>query len=167
MRRAVVVGAGIGGLAVGRMLRDAGFDVRILERLPDLQPLGAGISLWPNAVRALRKIGIADRLPEQVPIDADSGLRRWDGWLLAQTDPASIARRYGEPLLLLQRSTLQRALLADGIADLVETGVEVTRVEETGHGVKAELRQGGAVDADLLIGADGIRSAVHEPAGRR
>ncbi len=160
MRRAVVVGAGIGGLAVGRVLLDAGFEVRILERRPNLEPLGAGISLWPNAVRALRKIGVADRLPEPTPIAADSGLRRWDGRLLARTDPASIERRYGEPLLLLQRSTFHRALLTDGIADLVETGVEVTRVEETGRGVQAELRQGDAVEADLLIGADGIHSAV-------
>lgn len=99
-------------------------------------------------------------LPSQASIDTDSGLRRWDGRLLARAEPASIECRYGEPLLLLQRSTFHRALLADGIADLVETGVEVARAEETDRGVRAELRQGDPVDADLLIGADGIRSAV-------
>jgi 2-polyprenyl-6-methoxyphenol hydroxylase-like FAD-dependent oxidoreductase len=156
---ALVVGAGIGGLAAARVLRDVGFEVRVLERSPSLEPLGAGISLWPNAVRALREIGVGD-LPSQAPIDADSGLRRWDGRLLARADPASIEHRYGEPLLLLQRSTFHRALLADGIADLVETGVEVTRAAETGRGARAELRQGDPVNADLLIGADGIRSAV-------
>jgi len=131
-----------------------------MERRPDLEPLGAGISLWPNAVRVLRKIGVADHLPEQTFVDPDSGLRRWDGRLLARTDPTSIERRYGAPLLLLQRSTFHQALLTDGIADLVDTGAEVVRVEETDSSVRAELSRGDALEADLLIGADGIRSAV-------
>jgi 2-polyprenyl-6-methoxyphenol hydroxylase-like FAD-dependent oxidoreductase len=160
MPNALVVGAGIGGLAVARVLRDTGFEVRILERSLDMEPLGAGISLWPNAVRVLREIGVASRLPEQAPIEAESGLRRWDGKLLAKTNPALIERRYGLPLLLLQRSTLHRALLADGIAGLVQTGAEVTRVGESGAGIRVELREGEPIEADLLVGADGIHSAV-------
>jgi 2-polyprenyl-6-methoxyphenol hydroxylase-like FAD-dependent oxidoreductase len=160
MGSALVVGAGIGGLAVARVLRDAGFDVRVLERSPDMQSLGAGISLWPNAVRVLREIGVADHLPAQAPIEAESGLRRWDGKLLAKTDPALIERRYGLPLLLLQRNTLQQALLEDGIADLVQTGAEVTRIAESDTGVRIELLDGESIEADLLVGADGIHSAV-------
>ena len=53
-RRALVVGAGIGGLAAGRLLRETGWEVEILERDSDLFPQGAGISLWPNASRVLR-----------------------------------------------------------------------------------------------------------------
>lgn len=159
-RRAVVVGAGIGGLAVARVLRDVGFDVQVLERSPSMEPLGAGITLWANAVRVLREIGVARHLPAQSPVETESGLRRWDGKLLAKTDPAEIERRYGLPLLLLQRSTLQQALLEDGIADLVQTGAEAKGVTESAAGVKVELLDGKPIEADLLVGADGVRSAV-------
>lgn len=159
-RRALVVGAGIGGLAAARMLLEAGFEVKVLERSPDLHPQGAGVSLWPNAVRVLRELGLAEALPRAGEFRADAGLRRWDGRLLAPTDPEAIERRYGEPMLLLQRTTLHDALLTGGIRELVQTDAEATKVSESGGRVQAELRGGESFDADLLIGADGVRSRV-------
>jgi 2-polyprenyl-6-methoxyphenol hydroxylase-like FAD-dependent oxidoreductase len=132
----------------------------VLERHASLDPLGAGISLWPNAVRVLVDIGVARHLPTYTPLAPESGLRRWDGRLLAQADPRQIERRYGQPLLLLQRQTLHAALLTDGIAGLVETGTEVKGVSESGDGVRVELQGGAAIDVDLVIGADGLRSTV-------
>jgi 2-polyprenyl-6-methoxyphenol hydroxylase-like FAD-dependent oxidoreductase len=158
--RAIVVGAGIGGLAVARTLRDSGFDVRLLERSPSLEPLGAGISLWPNAMRVLRRIGIAEDLPPSASFLADAGIHRWDGKLLARIDLARIADRYGEPLMLLQRGTLHRALLSGGIGDLVETGAEVTRVSDRGEVAEVEWGDGESTEADLVVGADGVRSSV-------
>jgi 2-polyprenyl-6-methoxyphenol hydroxylase-like FAD-dependent oxidoreductase len=158
--RAVVVGAGIGGLAAARVLRDDGFEVRVLERNRTLDPLGAGVTLWPNAMRVLRRIGGAEGLPGPASPSADAGIRRWDGKVLARTDLARIADRYGEPVMSLQRSTLHRALLSAGIGDLVETGAEVTRVSERGDRVEVECGRGETLEADLVIGADGIRSTV-------
>ena len=60
--RAIVVGAGIGGLAAAVALRLAGLDVRVLERAPELAEVGAGLSLWPNALRALDVLGLGDRV---------------------------------------------------------------------------------------------------------
>ena len=157
-----MVGAGIGGLAAARVLRAAGLEVRILERSPSLEPLGAGISLWPNAVRALRALDIADALPEPGAIDREAGLRRWDGRLLALTDPAEIERRYGAPIMLLQRASLLRALLSDGVEDLIEPDAEVLGVENARDGVRAVLANGETHEADLLIGADGVCSTVRE-----
>ena len=57
-RTAAVVGAGIGGLAAGIALRKAGCDVTVYERADELRPLGAGLSIWPNGVRALRSLGL-------------------------------------------------------------------------------------------------------------
>jgi 2-polyprenyl-6-methoxyphenol hydroxylase-like FAD-dependent oxidoreductase len=160
--RALVVGAGIGGLVAGRVLREAGFEVRILERDASLEAPGAGISLWPNAVRVLRSLRIADALPAPGAIDSEAGLRRWDGRLLAVTDPAEIERRYGAPILLLQRSTLLHALLSGGVEDLVELDSEVVTAGEEGGRARAELAGGETLEADLLIGADGVRSRTRE-----
>jgi 2-polyprenyl-6-methoxyphenol hydroxylase-like FAD-dependent oxidoreductase len=161
-QQALVVGAGIGGLAAGRVLRDAGFEVRILERSTNLDPEGAGVSLWPNAVRVLREIGVAQTLTGTGKLGADSGLRHSSGRLLAATDPVALERRYGDPMLLLQRKTLHAALLAGGIEDLVETGARVVDVDGSRDRPRARLAGGEYREADLLIGADGLRSAVRE-----
>lgn len=159
-RRALVVGAGIGGLAAGRVLREAGFEVSILERAPDLKPTGAGISLWPNATHVLRRLGVAGDLPGSKAFSPSSGLHRWDGRLIVTLDLMEIERRHGAPMLFLQRTTLHDALLRGGIRELVRANAEVVDVEESTDGVRAVLRDGETVEADLLVGADGIRSKV-------
>ena len=59
-KTALVVGAGIGGLTATHALTRAGFDVRVIEQAPELKEVGAGISLWPNAVKALRLLGLGE-----------------------------------------------------------------------------------------------------------
>ncbi|HEX6229739.1 MAG TPA: FAD-dependent monooxygenase [Solirubrobacterales bacterium] len=159
-RRALIVGAGIGGLAAGRVLREKGFEVRILERAPRLEPLGAGISLWPNAVRALKRIGVGEMASAVSIPDPDPGIRNRNGKLLARTNPAAIQERFGAPILLLHRANLQHELLADGIGDLVQTGVEVAGISEEGTRVIARTSGDEAFEADLVVGADGIHSTV-------
>ena len=157
--RALVVGAGIGGLAVARALRGTGFEVNVLEQAPNLTPQGAGITLWPNATRVLRKIGIDESLLRPPPI-LNSGLRRWDGRMLVATDLTKLEQRYGAPMLCLQRATLHEALLSDGISDLVRTETEVVSVEETSDRARVVTRNGERLEADVLIGADGVHSIV-------
>jgi 2-polyprenyl-6-methoxyphenol hydroxylase-like FAD-dependent oxidoreductase len=158
-RRALVVGAGIGGLAAGRALDRSGFDVKILERSEQLDPIGAGISLWPNATSALRELEVFPALAGAVP-STNASLRRWDGSLLSVMSSDLIEQRYGEPIVLLHRATLQQALLADGIEECVRTGSEVVRVKEEGDIVLAETGDGESFEGDVLIGADGVESAV-------
>jgi 2-polyprenyl-6-methoxyphenol hydroxylase-like FAD-dependent oxidoreductase len=159
-RRALVVGAGIGGLAAGRLLRETGWDVQILEREPDLTPGGAGISLWPNASRVLRHLGVAGSLPEAAAHAPDSGLRRWDGRLLVSTDIAAVEKRFDAPMLFLQRTTLHNALLSGGVEELVRTNAEVVKVSDSPGQVRVTLQGGESLDADVLIGADGVGSKV-------
>ncbi len=157
--RALVVGAGIGGLAVGRVLRLAGFDVRILERAPSLEPLGAGISLWPNATSVLSRLGLEGMVASH-GAPPNGGIMRSDGRTIAPADPAAIESRYGAPMVVVHRATLLEALLGDGMEELVDTGVEIVRVEEDGDEVLAEARGGEVFRGDLLIGADGVDSTV-------
>ena len=88
-RRAAVVGAGIGGLAAGIALTRAGWEATVYEAAEELRPLGAGLSIWPNGVRALRALGLAEFV-EAAP-RTGGGLRRADGSVLAEFG-AGVAR---------------------------------------------------------------------------
>jgi 2-polyprenyl-6-methoxyphenol hydroxylase-like FAD-dependent oxidoreductase len=153
-RRAAVVGAGIGGLAAAIALARAGWEPTVYEAAPELRPLGAGLSIWPNGVRALRELGLGE-LVEAAPRTAGA-LRRGDGSVLAQFDPAAIEARYGAPLVGMHRADLQRALLAELGAERLRTGMALRRLE----GDELRFADGSVQRADLVVGADGIGSTV-------
>ena len=60
--KAIVIGAGIGGLTAGIALRQAGYDVEVYDRVRELRPVGAGISLWSNGVKVLNRLGLGDKM---------------------------------------------------------------------------------------------------------
>ncbi len=153
-RTVAVVGAGIGGLAAAIALDRAGCEVTVYEAAPEHRPLGAGLSIWPNAVRALRALGLEELLSGG--IEQAGGVRRADGTMLAGFAPEAIRRRFGEPILGLHRERLHEALLAGCGPERVRLGM---RLEAIGDG---ELRfaDGSAARADLVVGADGLNSAV-------
>ncbi|MFC8507961.1 FAD-dependent monooxygenase [Streptomyces sp. NPDC057411] len=159
--RAVVVGAGIGGLTAAIALRSRGWDVTVLERAADLTPVGAGIGLAPNALRALDVIGLGDRVRELAAWQGDGGMRRPDGRWLARTDAEAAAERFGGPLVLLHRATLVDLLRAALPGTAVRTQAAATLVEPGAAGRPALVgTPDGALEADLVVAADGIRSAT-------
>ncbi|GAB2869482.1 FAD-dependent monooxygenase [Streptomyces mayteni] len=158
-RRAVVVGGGIGGLAAAVALRRRGWRVEVLERAERFTEIGAGISLWPNALRALDRLGLASRLHALGAVERGGGMRDRAGRWLARTDNAAIERRYGWPLLVLHRADLLGAL-ADALpADVLRPGCQVHEVRQDGAGVTV-THGAGTSRAELLVAADGLRSAV-------
>ncbi|MFF9563538.1 FAD-dependent monooxygenase [Leifsonia sp. NPDC014704] len=158
-RKAIIVGAGIGGLAVAVGLRRAGWSVTVLEQAPELQELGAGWSFAPNAVRAADALGVGERFREvSVPTAAGSTLRIPNGDYLMRFQPGR-----DTPLLANHRADLQRVLADQLPADVVRTGARVTAVDQSGQtaSVTYETSAGTrTAEGDLLVGADGIRSAV-------
>ena len=153
-RTAAVVGAGVGGLATGIALRRAGWAVTVFEQAEELRPLGAGLSIWPNGVHALRSLGLG-ALADEGP-RGGGALRRADGSVLAEFDPDLIAERYGAPLVGVHRPDLHEALI-DGVGpERVRLGSRLTELREN------ELRfaDGTSERADLIVGADGIDSTV-------
>jgi 2-polyprenyl-6-methoxyphenol hydroxylase-like FAD-dependent oxidoreductase len=153
-RTALVVGAGIGGLAAGIALRQSGWEVRVLERTPTLAAPGAGLSIWPNGVRALRSLGLDG------PVDAaprsTGALRKADGTELTRFETVDLQERFGEPLIGLHRATLQGALAELLGPDRIRTGAAVSGLADGG----VLLADGTEEHAELVVGADGIRSAV-------
>ncbi|MFH8624273.1 FAD-dependent monooxygenase [Streptomyces vietnamensis] len=167
--RAVVVGAGIGGLTAAVALHRRGRRVTVLERAADLTPVGAGIALAPNAQRALDVIGIGDRVRELSAWQGDGGMRTPGGRWLARTDAKAAAARFGGPLVLLHRATLVELLTSALPEGVVRTGAAATvtdpgddhrparvTVTDTGTGARSEL------EAELVLGADGIHSATRK-----
>ncbi|MFF2138624.1 FAD-dependent monooxygenase [Streptomyces sp. NPDC058193] len=158
----VVIGSGIGGLTAAVALHRSGWEVTVLERSPSLEPIGAGISLAPNAQRALDVIGLGDAVRDLAAWQGDGGMRTPSGRWLARTDSAAAAARFGGPLVLLPRSALVELLGAGLPGAAVRTGTSALLVD-AGHagGRRAVVRTpSGDIEADLVVGADGIGSGV-------
>lgn len=161
-RSAVVIGAGIGGLSAALALHCRGWRVTVLERAARLEPAGAGIALAPNAVKALDTLGLAGWFDRAAVIQGSGGVRRPDGAWLVRADLGRVEQRFGRPLLVVPRPELVEALaslLPDGA---VRLGSPVAGVEPGDSGTPAAVRTetGEQSAADVVVAADGIRSAV-------
>src|SRR5690349_18522285 len=156
--RAVVIGGGIGGLTAAAALHRDGWQVTVLERARSLEPVGAAISLAPNALRALDVIGIGEEIRDLAAWQGDGGLRTPHGRWLTRTSAAATAERFGGPLVLLHRATLLASLLPP---DAIRTTAEASLVDPGGTGRPARVgTPEGDLEADLVVAADGIHSGV-------
>jgi 6-hydroxynicotinate 3-monooxygenase len=162
--RISIVGAGLGGLVAGAMLQQRGHDVRIFEQAPEFQRLGAGINLGPNVMKVLRHIGVEARL-------LDIGLRpaAWTSkdfatgrTLFRYPFRDHAEAQYGAPYLLIHRGDFH-VVLNDAVRPgTVEFGMRLTDLEERSGAMRLVFANGQEVQADLVIGADGINSRVRE-----
>ncbi len=109
--RAIIAGAGVGGLATALALSRAGFDATIYERTAALEEFGAGLQLTPNATRVLASLGALDEVREAAMApDAVCALRGSDDATLMRLSLKDAERRWGAPYLALHRADLQQAL---------------------------------------------------------
>jgi 2-polyprenyl-6-methoxyphenol hydroxylase-like FAD-dependent oxidoreductase len=158
MRTAVVAGGGIGGLAAAIALIRAGWQVEVLEQADQFSEVGAGLTLWPNALRALDHIGLGDRVRAAGRIEATAGFRNPRGDWLLRTDFTELDRRFG-PAVALHRADLLK-ILHDAVPDgVLKTGRKISGARLDGAGVVVE-HEDGESGADLLVAADGLRSVV-------
>lgn len=166
--RVTVVGGGIAGLTCALSLHAAGLRPRVCEAARSIEAVGVGINLLPHAVRELAELGLADDLaaialpPQRLGYHDRAGRPVWE-------EPLGLAAGYHWPQFSVHRGRLHVLLLAavrERLGpDAVRTGLRFRRFEQTAHGVRAHFldRSSGAPtaeDADVLIGSDGIDSAV-------
>jgi 2-polyprenyl-6-methoxyphenol hydroxylase-like FAD-dependent oxidoreductase len=159
--RAVVAGGGIGGLTAAVALHQQGWAVTVLERARTLAPAGAALALAPNSQRALDVIGLGDEVRSLSAWQGDAGLRTPGGRWLSRTSSKAAADRFGGPLVLVHRSTLVGILTSALPRDAVRTGTEAALGDPGTQDRRALVSTPvGAIEADLVVAADGIHSAA-------
>lgn len=154
-----IAGGGIGGLAAAIALDHAGFDVTVYEQAPAIESVGAGIALWPNATRVLDRLGIGPMVRKRA-VPWHGTLRSADGRILLRQPATVLHERYHAPTVALPRSILQAALLEHVGADRVRLGKVCVGYRQRGERVDVSFADGTTTQADVLVGADGVRSAV-------
>lgn len=159
-RRVIIIGAGIGGLAAAIALGRAGVDVEIYERSGELAPIGAGLSLWNNALVALDRLGVGDAVRARSVPGTGSGLRDWRGHLLVGSASTALGDRFGEFVIVVHRAALQQVLLDAVGPGRVRLGHACVGIDADASGVTARFANGVAARADALVGADGLHSVV-------
>ncbi|OEV27195.1 monooxygenase, partial [Streptomyces nanshensis] len=157
--RAVVIGAGIGGLTAAVALHQQGWHVTVLERAPAVEAVGAGLGLTPNSLRALDVIGLGDTLRPMRTWTDEGGLRTPSGRWLSRTNQAAAAARFGGPFVPVHRATLISLLLSRLPGEAVRTGTPATVADPGGPDRPARVRSDAEEwEAELAVAADGIHS---------
>lgn len=164
----LIAGGGIGGLTTALALERRGVPWRVFERSPTPREIGSGITLWSNATAVLRALDLGDAVLEAGTVSEGFEVRLADDRLLATTDLAALTARLGAPSVCLHRADLL-GILADAVGrERIECGRPVESFSESAAGVRLRFEDGEEVEGSLLVGADGIGSAVraqlHGPA---
>jgi 2-polyprenyl-6-methoxyphenol hydroxylase-like FAD-dependent oxidoreductase len=161
-KKALIIGAGIGGLSAAKALSSAGWEVQVFEKTQSLSNVGAGIVLAANAMKALARLGVDARVRSLGAPVKQADILAWNGDLLTRLPVEAQAARYGTYSYLIHRAELQ-ATLAEGLPEhTIRYQACLCRVQQTEDCVTAEFEDGTTASGDLLIGADGIHSKVRE-----
>src|SRR5580700_7765650 len=155
--RAVVVGGGLGGLAAALALARAGINVGVYEQAQQLAEVGAGVSLAPNGLRMLERLGIGEGITQKGARYVSAQLRFSDGRAVRH-EPDQFTRP-GQNIGIHRADLL--ALLAGQLPpSTVRTGHRCTGFSQDARGATAGFADGTTATADVVIGADGIHSVL-------
>ena len=160
MPRVLIIGAGIGGLAAAVAFRRKGWDAAVYEAAPEFRPVGKGIWVPINAVTVLARLGLADPVAhagwplDRIEIHAATGVP------LAAIDLRPLVSRHGCGTVSVHRATLVGILAAALPPEAFHLGKRLAGFAQTPAGVIAHFEDGTEAAGDLLVGGDGIRSAV-------
>ncbi|RAV97741.1 FAD-dependent monooxygenase [Pseudochryseolinea flava] len=158
-----IVGGGIGGLTLAIAMQRQGYQVKVYESANDIKPLGAGIMLAANAIKALSEIGIAENIIAKGKVLQKLIIKDNHGKVLNETSSDSIRERYG----LINNFTIHRADLHEVLLKLLHPDTLVlakacTDFQQTKDGVDLFFQDGSTAHADYVIASDGIHSVFRK-----
>ncbi|MDE1149788.1 MAG: FAD-dependent monooxygenase [Azospirillaceae bacterium] len=159
--RITIVGGGIGGLTTAIALLGKGFDVTVLEAAPAFAEIGAGVTLSPNAMKGYLYLGLSETIAAAGVEPSRQRIQHWsDGRVLRAVDRGNMRDKHGAPYVYIHRADLH-AILVDEARCKGGTLLTNARVVGT-DGPVAVLEDGRRAEGDILIGADGVKSAVRQ-----
>jgi salicylate hydroxylase len=160
--RVAIIGAGIGGLGAGCALHRRGFEVAIYERSPKLEEVGAGLQVGPNAVKVYRALGLEEALRRNAYEPVNMVSLKYDDASLRLREPlkAVATAKYGAPYMTAHRADLHRMLREALPASCIHLAANCIGAFSSGNAAVVRFADGAEIEADVIVGADGIRSAI-------
>lgn len=159
--KAIIIGAGIGGLCTAIALQKIGMEVQVFERKNEVRFTGAGLGIGANAVMALQQLGVGDLV-----LQAGKALKEFrivtpSGKIIQRTDTASISRKFGPDNITIERGELLQILMSKLASnEMVHTGKACCHFEQHDNRVKVWFEDGTTEEGDFLIAADGVHSTI-------
>ncbi len=163
-RTILIVGGGIAGMTAAAALAQQGFAVTLLESAPQFGEIGAGLTLTPNAMKGLDFIGICEEAAAVAVEPSRQRIQHWqDGRTLVAMDRSTQREKYGAPYITVHRADLHGVMTkaAEAAGVTMIAGAEV--VDSAGTSVT--LVDGRSYSADVLVGADGVKSVIRRRFG--
>jgi salicylate hydroxylase len=155
--RVVIVGGGIGGLSAALALRAAGADVRVYEQAAEIGEVGAGVGLFPNSIRILHRLGVADAVIRRAAPIIEWSMYTPDGSVLS----CQVAGRDGPAISVgMYRPDLVAELAAGLPRGALHTGHRCVAFRQDARYAVVTFDNGVSVEADVVIAADGIHSTL-------
>jgi salicylate hydroxylase len=162
--RIAIVGGGIGGLTLALALRRRGLAADVYEQASELREIGAAVALSGNANRELERLGLLDAIAGYACEPSELIWRGWADGRRAASFPIALhgayRAKFGAPYFGIHRADLQRALGGAHGPGRLHLGYRLVALEQRGAVVQLQFANGHSAEADVLIGADGVRSTV-------
>ncbi len=163
--KAVIIGAGMGGMSAAIALRQVGIETEVYERVTENKPVGAAISVWSNGVKCLNYLGLAEQTARLGGIvDTMSYLDAHTGETMCRFSMQPLIDEVGQRPYPIARAELQLMLMEAYGLDAINFGMKMVSVSNSGDGsaATATFADGTTVSADVIIGADGASSITRE-----